>query len=123
MAILDTILPHVGQIRSIAVSPDGNYVAVGSDGQVSIYAVNDVHAEPKSIMLSNQTSQVDSQKVNFSPDGDKVAIVTRRINGQIELILHDRLKGEEIWQRKPIDYGQIVSPMPWASSQSWASLN
>ena len=101
------------------MSPDGNYVAVGSDGQVSIYAVNDAHAEPKSIMLSNQTLQFDSQKVNFGPDGDKVAIVTRRTNGQIELILYDRLKGEEIWQRKPIDYGEIVSPSLWAKLTMW----
>jgi hypothetical protein len=108
------------------VSSDGNYVAVGSDGQVSIYAVNNAHADPKLIMLSNQSNQpspVHSQKVNFSTDGNIVVIATRHINGQIELILQDHRKGEEIWQRKLLNYGGIVSPRPWANSQYRASLN
>jgi hypothetical protein len=97
------------------VSPNGNYVAVGSGERVFIYAINDAHAQPKQIMLSNQTTQVDSQKVNFSSGSNIVVIITRRTNGQMELILQehgDHLGWEEIWPRKPIDYGQIVSPKP-----------
>jgi hypothetical protein len=62
-------------------------------------------------MLSNQASPVNTQKVNFSQDGNKVAIATRHTNGQIDLILHDRLKEQEIWQKR-IDSGQIVSLRP-----------
>ncbi|KAE9369743.1 hypothetical protein N431DRAFT_560502 [Stipitochalara longipes BDJ] len=108
VAILDARLPHVGQVRSIAVSPDGNYVAVGSDERIAIYAVNDRHVQPRQIMLSSTTRQLDSQKINFNLGSNMVAIVTRRINGQMELILQDHLRGEEIWPRKPIDYGQIT---------------
>jgi hypothetical protein len=99
------------------VSPNGSYVAVGSGEMVSIYAINNPRAQPKEIMLSNQTTQ--SQKVNFSSDSNKVVIVTRRTNGQMELILlelifqgHGNLEWVEIWPRKPIDYGEIVSPKP-----------
>jgi len=121
-AILDQILSHDGQIKSIAISPNGNYVAVGSDRQVSIYAVHDPHAAPQPVMLSTQTPQINSQRINFSPDSNKVVIATRETNGQIEIILYDRVKSQESWPRKTPKVS-FVSPRPSASADSKASID
>jgi len=89
---------QIGQIRSLAMSLNGNYVAVGSDGEISIWNIKDDTNPARKIMLSD-SKVVNSQRINFSRDGSKVVIATRQPKGQIEIILFDHLDSREIWRR------------------------
>lgn len=96
--IWEKALQQNGQVRSIAMSLDGDFVAVGSDRDVFVYDVNNSRVTPRKIMLSNNAN-VNSQRINFSRDGNKVVIATRKLNGQVEIILFDRLDSQEAWPR------------------------
>ncbi|KAL2065947.1 hypothetical protein VTL71DRAFT_3617 [Oculimacula yallundae] len=92
------ISPH-GQVRSIAMSRSGNFVAVGSDQAVQIYDVNNSNAPTRRVTVSNQGSYLNSQRMNFSKDEKILAIASRSNRGLVEVVVYDRVAGEDIWRR------------------------
>ncbi|KAH7372117.1 hypothetical protein BKA64DRAFT_263277 [Cadophora sp. MPI-SDFR-AT-0126] len=95
VATIDLTIPHQGSIWSIAISMLGKYVAIGSDTQALVYNTDDKSLQ-NPIDLSSR-DDVSSQRMCFSPDEKKLAIATRKLNGQTDLMLWDHLELVEVW--------------------------
>lgn len=97
------------KIWSINVSTDDKWVALGSDRELSVYNVNMPQLSPGIAKLSRQPNlHISSQRVNFSRDANKVVIATGQSdsqNSQIDIVLFDNSKSQELWNRistKPV---------------------
>jgi WD40 repeat protein len=73
-------------VRSLVVSRDGKYLAVGLDRKVFLYDLLNVERQMEPLSLSTELPQsIESQRLNFSLDGSKIVLATRYGSGSIEV--------------------------------------
>jgi hypothetical protein len=97
---IEEVVDQNCEVRSIAMSLDDDFVALGSDRELYIYDVTNRRLLPTGSKFSiGPNLHVTSQRVNFSPNGEQVVIATRQSDGHIRTILYDRLKLHETWNR------------------------
>jgi len=113
-AILDIQLKEGGPVRSIAVSSQGESVAVGFDSCFLIYEIaagNKAAPTTRQPLDTNPKSHFNSQRLNFSRDGTKLIVATRKTQnqqGMVELNFHDEVDPTETWRRL-LDPASLVS--------------
>jgi len=101
-------------VRSLAISSLGESVAVGFDHCFLVY---DIGAGNKALptirqpLDTNPRSHFNSQRLNFSRDGTKLIVATRKTlgsQGSVELNFHDELDSKNDWRRL-LDSVSVVS--------------
>lgn len=127
-AILDIQLKESGAVRSLAISSQGESVAVGFDHCFLVYDIAAGNKAPPIIrqpLDTNSKSHFNSQRLNFSRDGTKLIVATRKTHnflGSVELNFHDELDSMNNWRRL-LEPASLVSISTNLSAKSITNLS
>jgi hypothetical protein len=76
-------------VRSVAISQDGCFLAIGYDREVCLHNLLDTEGHVDTISLDKGLEQsIESQRLNFSLDVSKLVLATRDGSGNIEVRLY-----------------------------------
>jgi WD40 repeat protein len=98
--ILNKPMSTNSTVRSVAISQDGNFLAIGRDRKVYLYNLRDTECHMDTLDVHEKLEQgIESQRLNFSLDGSKLVLATRDGSGNIgvRLYAHESKVGS-VWE-------------------------